>query len=519
MKNKLISVTGLLLLAAANLSLAQHINTLHDVDSVYEWGWNILLRPDGNYLVNGWGLNQTTGQPQLFNIKVSTDGQSILDKRALKVPSTSYSIGDPGQLKEITLSSYIAPVTVQRPRGTYVSSQGGIMKYDSDGDTVFIKTYTDTSIYFDLMYCSAVMPANGYLIGGSHSTNIPSYYPGLLMRTDTFGDTLWTHTYKKNSSQSVRIRSIIPLSDGRIVVGASSTYTYFIGSSAFYHHTPWFLVLDSDGNILKDTLYGAKYGLGGFIYKDIAGGYIHFGWIDTVAVPAFPNDLRNHPYYIAHLDTNFRIEWLTRFPHDDCNSRRSPWQIKQLRDSTFLILGDDYCNGCLCAPAYSGWAAKISRTGAILWNHNYWTDTNEVAYLRDMAERPDGSMVFTGSAFNDTLPSWHGGRDVWIFSTDSNGCVIPGCGDVTNVPDVPQKAAQTFALYPNPTTGSITLLVSGSGSFVISTIEGKTIDARKVVTGINDISLPAHLANGLYMGVYTPDDGTKPDIVRFVYQR
>jgi hypothetical protein len=513
MKNKLISVTGLLLLAAANLSLAQHINTLHDVDSVYEWGWNILLRPDGNYLVNGWGLNQTIGQPQLFNIKVSTDGQSILDKRALKVPSTSYGIGDPGQMKEITPGNYIAPATVQRPRGTYLSSQGGVMKYDSNGDTVFVKVYTDTSIYFDLMYCAAITPDNNYLVGGAHGTNIPSYYPGLLMRTDTFGDTLWTHTYKKNSSQSVIIRTVIPLSDGRIVVGASSTYTYFIGSSAFYHHTPWFLVLDSAGNILKDTLYGARYSGGGFIYKDIAGGYIHFGWIDTVAVPAFPNDLRNFPHYIAHLDTNFRIEWLTRFPHDDCNSRRSPCQIKQLRDSTFLILGDDYCNGCLCAPAYSGWAAKISRTGAILWNRNYWTDTDDVAYLRDMAERPDGSMVFTGSAFNDTLPSWHGGRDVWIFSTDSNGCVIPGCGDVTNVPDVPQKAAQTFALYPNPTTGSITVNAWAAGELVIYNLQGQVVAAYKLQSGEKRLQLPGNAASGVYVCRFVSNVETDAPVV------
>jgi hypothetical protein len=198
--------------------------------------------------------------------------------------------------------------------------------------------------------------------------------------------------------------------------------------------------------------------------------------------------------------------------------RRHPMIIKQLHDGNYLALG-----GSERPPKVWAWAAKINRNdGAIIWNHYYLSDSFNDAYFNDVAERDDGSLVFVGATFNDSLPSWRAGRDVWLLGTDSNGCPTPLCFEDTTSPPttaVTEGMKQTFSLYPNPTTGSFSLLVSGSGTFVISTIEGKTIDTRKVVAGINDISLPAHFANGLYMGVYTPDDGTKPDIVRFVYQR
>jgi hypothetical protein len=514
MKNFKKILACLLLQLAANMSYAQYFNELHDVDSMYDWGVDIFLKNDGGYFILGGSQSVHFTKWDMTNLTLSADGNTVLEKNILRYDYSHVHCGDPGGAKHLPGGGYVVPITIQTPNTSYLNSATGFLKLDETGDTVYMKMLTDTGVNFDFMATTVLNADGGFLGGGGRKlSNGASVFPALMVRANSNGDTIWTHIYEKNAAHFAQIRSIIPLSDGRIVVGASSTYTYFRGSSAFYHHTPWFLVLDSDGNILKDTLYGAKYGLGGFIYKDIAGGYIHFGWIDTVAVPAFPNDLHNFPYYIAHLDTNFRIEWLTRFPHDDCNSRRSPWQIKQLRDSTFLILGDDYCNGCLCAPAYSGWVANISRTGAILWNRNYWTDTNEVAYLRDMAERPDGSMVFTGSAFNDTLPSWHGGRDVWIFSTDSNGCVIPGCGDVTNVPDVPQKAAQTFALYPNPTTGSITVNAWAAGELVIYNLQGQVVAAYKLQSGEKRLQLPGNAASGVYVCRFVSNVETDAPVV------
>ena len=112
--------------------------------------------------------------------------------------------------------------------------------------------------------------------GGARALNIPSYYPGLIIRTDSMGDTLWTHTYQIIDTQNVQVNSIIPLADGRIVVGAMSTYQVISGPPGYLPYdpnTPWFLVLDSTGNIIKDTLYGTAYGGGGTIYKDLGSGY------------------------------------------------------------------------------------------------------------------------------------------------------------------------------------------------------------------------------------------------------
>ncbi len=519
--NSKIIVLLLLLSAVATTTYGQYFNKLHDVDSMYDWGENIFLNNDGNYFIVGSSQKGITTRWDITNMTVSAGGNIILDKNVLQYPFTALGYGDAGSIKHLSSGGYIVPFTMQNPSTAFVTSAAGFMKYDETGDVVYVKLYTDTSATFDLLYNCALLPDGDFLGGGIRKYgNTATTFPGLLVRTDSNADTLWTRTYWKEPTQQTRIRTLIPLDDGRIVVGAESKYTYFIGSVPFYHHTPWFLVLDSSGNILKDTLYGTKYGGGGNIYKDINGGYIHYGWIDTVPAPIFgSSDLRNFPHYIAHLDTNFRMEWITRFPHDDCNSRRSPGQIKQLHDGNFLILGDDYCNGCLCAPAYSGWAAKIRRTnGEIMWNRNYWTDTDQVAYLRDMVELPDGNMVFTGSAFNDTLPSWHAGRDVWIFGTDSNGCYVPDCQSPIKVPEINSVGNNDLILFPNPTNGNVTIKAPHTGVLVIGDLQGRVIANYTLKGGKADIQLPAGISAGMYICRYVSDEaGSLPVVARLVY--
>src|SRR5262249_18407448 len=157
----------------------------------------------------------------------------------------------------------------------------------------------------------------------------------------------WTHTYQKDTSQFVWIRNVIPLADGRIVIGAQSAYVAVDDTGRayfpYYHYTPWFLLLDSLGNILTDTLYGDKYMLDGSIcnslYDDKNGGYIHIGTYDTVVTP-FSTDDANFPAYIAHLDTNFRITWITEFTYSATYGHQQAGTVVQLQDSSYLAVGE-----------------------------------------------------------------------------------------------------------------------------------------------------------------------------------
>jgi hypothetical protein len=293
------------LLAVPTFCFAQHFESLFDNDSTYDWGWCILNRPDGNYFVVGWSENEITGDVSTFNTVVSADGSTIISKNNIQMGSSGIypggSLDAPGQIVQLSDGGYIIPMTIQTPNHTYLNSAAGFIKYNSLGSTLFLKNYTDTSKTFDYIYNCAVMPDGGY-IGGGGRGDVAPHNLGFIIRTDSLGDTLWTHTYSHDTGQWAEINTIISLSDGRIVAGAMSGYYAFDGSDAYTHNTPWFMVLDKSGNVMRDTVYGNRYGGGGGIYKDRLGGYIHLGAIDTFET-RFPEDFQNFPNYIAHLDT------------------------------------------------------------------------------------------------------------------------------------------------------------------------------------------------------------------------
>ena len=43
---------------------------------------------------------------------------------------------------------------------------GDLIKYNNIGDTLFFKTYTDTSLYFDNIFTCCTIANNGVLLGG-----------------------------------------------------------------------------------------------------------------------------------------------------------------------------------------------------------------------------------------------------------------------------------------------------------------------------------------------------------------
>ncbi len=514
-------------IASPQLSSAQYFQHLFDNDSSQDWGWSICQKTDNSYFVLGWSFNEHVDEFSMYNMTISNDGNTILSHNKQKPVGTEYNIG-PGISGEILMlpgsNEYAIPLIIAWPDPTthYSYCAGGLGKFTSLGDTIFLKTYTDTAKHFDVMYAIGITSDNEFILGGSRGTDTPSVPFALLIKTDSFGDTMWTRTYQKISTQDAYVNSVIPLSDGRILVGAMSSYIADGGPPhhiTYNHNTPWFLLLDSMGNVLRDTLYGSEYSCGansicGELYPDKNGGYINIGAFDSLYTPD-PGDDQNLPGYIAHLDTNFRMTWVTSFPYSTETGHRQGVVAKQLRDSSYIVVGDSWGSG----PYNKGFAAKINRSGGIVWSHNYYSDATHDAYLRDVVERPDGGFVMTGGTFNDTLPAWHQHQDMWLVGVDSNGCEDGLCAPAA-VPAAPQQVVKSslFSVYPNPTYGTLTITTTATGTFTLYTMLGQEVRKYELTLGKGDIQLPESLAVGIYMGKFAPTDGGDVREVRLVYQ-
>lgn len=509
-----IKITGmLLLLVAAYHSNAQYLNRLYDWDTTSDWGWNIFVRPDNSYFISGAGINFVDNRWWDYNMILSTDGSTVLSKKSIKPDSTSVYLGDGGSATS-DAGMYILPISVQKRIEDTLRSSAGIMEYNSLGDTVFLRTYSDVSTNFDVMNCVAVMPDGGYLGGGERGKNVPSKCPGLIMKFNNAGDTLWTRTYRKDTSKWVEVHSIVPLGGGRAVLGAQESHWVYAWST-YSHNSPWFIVVDSNGNIIRDTIYGGAYAYGGRLCKDEAGGYWHFGILDTL-VTMYPDDLENFPYYLAHLDTNFRMEWITRFPFDSVRGHRYIEKLVSLHDGTVLAIGETWKYS---SPNTYGWSAKVGHSGEVLWEHEYTSDPDYDAYLRDAAEKADGSIIMVGATYNDSVPTWHPNRDVWLLGIDANGCETMSCALGVEPPvGSQQPAVSSLQLYPNPTNGAVTVKVFAPGMLKVYSMEGREVSSFAVAKGTNELTLPKEVATGVYMCRFIGESGNST-MMRLVVER
>jgi uncharacterized protein YjdB len=75
-----------------------------------------------------------------------------------------------------------------------------------------------------------------------------------------------------------------------------------------------------------------------------------------------------------------------------------------------------------------------------------------------------------------------------------------------------------LSIFPNPTSGIITINAPVAGKFVLFSIEGRQVAEYLVNSGSNTVSMPAEIANGIYMCRFVGDDNSSA-IVRLVYEK
>ena len=525
-----ILLSAMVLLTPSLMAFSQTFEQLYDADSTLDYGTDIFIRPDSSYMIIGHSEKATFQHHQLMTMTISDNGIYKTSVHLFPFGIGDCYTGNAGAAKRLGNGSYLAPITIQTA-STVVeyrrNSTCGLAKFNADGDTVFVKTYNDTNTYFTVGYDCAVMPDGGYMLAGTLDSFVhpdsASINVGLLIRTDSNGNELWQRTYNKLPGLATNIRSVAPLDSNRTLIGASCVYITPEGGGSFLtSKQPWFFIIDNEGNILRDTLYGLSPYYGEYINVDKNGGYFIYGALDYYPDPDL-GSVEDIPAFFAHLDTDFNMTWIDTLHYSHYFGKREPYSIRQTRDSGYVMAGIVYTD--LTDPSNpqpSGWTGKIDKHGTLLWNKYHAGDSTGADEIADVAERADGSLIFCGDAWNDSLPIWHIDQDVWLISTDSNGCLTPGCDpDTTDLTtSVPQVvAATTLLVYPNPSTGTLIIQTNSEGDFYLYNIMGQSAGKYTVRTGETVISLSSSLASGTYIGKYILANGKDANEVRIVLDR
>jgi hypothetical protein len=81
-------------------------------------------------------------------------------------------------------------------------------------------------------------------------------------------------------------------------------------------------------------------------------------------------------------------------------------------------------------------------------------------------------------------------------------------------PQTPSEAS--IVVFPNPTSGILTVETSVTGTFTLYTLDGKEVNRYPITRTSMAISLPHDLAAGVYMGTFEGSNGSKA-MIRLVY--
>jgi hypothetical protein len=269
-----------------------------------------------------------------------------------------------------------------------------LVKTDSEGNQLWNKTYgnaVDGATAYSLIQTTD----GGYAFAGKirYNATVMGERDFLLIKTDSFGNQLWTKTY--NLGLDDRIYSVIQTIDGG--------YAFAACTNPGGNRNDFLLIkTDADGNQLWYKTYnslGYAYSLvqandGGYAIAGVKG----YGPSSPVA-------------YMVKTDSWGNVVWDKNFSTSGVSA---VYSIIQTSDGGYALAGG------LARPViqpYYFWLIKVDSSGNELWNKTHYT-LSSFAY--SLIQTNDGGFALAGYA-NSNLIFGAGGDDFWLVKTDSSG--------------------------------------------------------------------------------------------------
>ncbi len=269
-----------------------------------------------------------------------------------------------------------------------------LIKTDAFGDTLWTKTYG--GVWGDRGYSVQQTSDSGYIVAGSTFSFEAEFRRGdvYLIKTDTYGDTLWTKIYGTDSTDVAY--SVQQTSDGGYIIGGVTNFTTTGASDVYLVKT------DSNG----DSLWARSYGGLGFegaysLDQTSDGGYILTGWTDSFGAGA--TDV-----YVVKTDSSGDTLWTKTYGGTSWEGGES---VQQTSDGGYIIVGETYSFGNFDQV----YLIKMDASGDTLWTRTYGgTDTD---WGNSVWQTSDGGYIIAGG----TRSFGSGGSDVYLIKTNASG--------------------------------------------------------------------------------------------------
>jgi hypothetical protein len=265
-----------------------------------------------------------------------------------------------------------------------------LVRTDSLGDTLWTKAYggTDNDIGRYVQQTSD----GGYIVTGSTESFGSGSRAVWLLKTDEYGDTIWTKTFGWTNATNVGFS-----------VQQTSDEGYIIGGSTQQHML--LIKTDTGGNAEWIREYGIlSYSQGFSVQQTSDGGYVLAGLYYE------PN---HRDFYFVKTDALGDTLWSKRYgllDDDEC------YAVQETSDGGYILVGASGLLYDRFGPDV--FVVKTDTKGDTLWTRQYggpWEDLGN-----SIQQTPEGGYIITG--YTVTYGSY--GYDLYTLRIDSQGDTI-----------------------------------------------------------------------------------------------
>ncbi len=247
-------------------------------------GYSVQQTSDGGYIIAGATFSYGAGIDDVYLIKTDSSGDTLWTRTYGGIDyDGAYSV------RQTSDSGYILT-------GWTESFGAGrndvyIIKTNASGDTLWTRAYGGTS--WDDGYSAQQTSDGGFIIVGLTGSFGAGSFDVWLIKTDAYGDTLWTRTYGGwNREQGFFVHQT---TDGGYII-AGYTGTYGAGGYDLY-----LIKTDASGDTLWTITYGGTGDDEGYSVQQTSdGGYIIAGMTNSFGAG-------NYDVYLIKTDANGRV--------------------------------------------------------------------------------------------------------------------------------------------------------------------------------------------------------------------
>ncbi|MEO0162716.1 MAG: T9SS type A sorting domain-containing protein [candidate division WOR-3 bacterium] len=285
-----------------------------------------------------------------------------------------------------------------------------LIKTDSLGDTLWTKTYGDTTNEYGRSV-QQTMDGGFIVVGSGYGGEV--YDPVYLIKTDSIGNILWSKIYQSGEGFYVR-----QTTDGGYVIAAHS-----LNMQAYLIKT------NSSGDTLWTKTYGSTTSAWEYIYA--AHQTTDYGFICVGYASNFYPEYTQ--IYLVKTDSLGDTLW-TRLYGDVGNSAIEGFSVQQTYDGGYIVAGITSAIGFVDI-----YLVKVDSVGDSVWSKTY--GGADIDWGHYVQQTSDSGFIIVGHTL-----SFGNNRQIYLIKTDKDGNVA-GIGETGRQGD---GETRRLEVYPNP---------------------------------------------------------------------